>query len=214
MDRYEQHAQERDAQRYASTRLWHPTPNKLGVRGERATTIVFEAEADTRNRPRGDGGIDLWVLLRTRDGGRRWFIVDAKASSYGDWLRGVPGEVDPDTIYVLVHIKGDEETCVGWDIGARLISQTPIMLGDCGLSHVIKQPRPMSELLGRYCGWWRHEPHPDFPDHRYCVPYPARSRRAEFERCEDCGGAGLYVMFEGNVKTGKKMWFCEQHRRV
>ena len=39
-----------------------------------------------RNRPEGDGGVDLELLFWTYHG-RRWFIVDSKASSYGDWFR-------------------------------------------------------------------------------------------------------------------------------
>jgi hypothetical protein len=27
-----------------------------------------------------------------------------------------------------------------------------------------------------------------------------------------CGAPGIYVGFEGNVKTGKRVWFCNEHR--
>jgi hypothetical protein len=27
-----------------------------------------------------------------------------------------------------------------------------------------------------------------------------------------CGAPGLYVMYEGLVKTGRQIWFCQEHK--
>jgi hypothetical protein len=198
MDRFEEHLNERRNQRYASTRLWTPDPNKPGMIGERAVAKCLRAEPDMRNRPGGDGGIDIEALIRVSELDKRWIIINAKASPYGDWLRGSVGEVDPQTIYILVHVQGEDGTCVGWHRGIHLL-QAPIHDLGHGPCHVHKQPRPMSELLDRYCGWWRHGGR---------IPRPAGGSGY----CEDCDAPGLYLMFEGNVATGRKMWFCEEHR--
>jgi hypothetical protein len=32
------------------------------------------------------------------------------------------------------------------------------------------------------------------------------------KRCEVCGAPRLYMMYEGFVKTGRRLWYCEDHR--
>jgi hypothetical protein len=173
-ERARKHLEERRSQQYASTRLWHPDPDKPGMIGERTVAEAFGAEPDLRNSPGGDGGIDIEFLFRVGEG-ERWFKVDAKGSSYGDWLRVDCKIIKPDTIYVLVHVVGENGRCVGWEWGSRLMKEKTINWCNNGAwVHAMKQLQPMEKLLERYLNQWRHGFRPDFPDDAFYQPQPAK----------------------------------------
>lgn len=145
--------------RYASTRLWNPTPNALGMRGELALAILFGAEPDLRIRPDGDYGVDLEVLLRVGVD-KQWFVIDVKTANGPKELLVNTEKLRPDTIYVLAG-PGDEGpiACLGWEWG-RVMAREPTTAwsGNDAIVHHKKRGllRSMKELKDRYCGWWRH----------------------------------------------------------
>lgn len=154
---FDDHLREREAQNcYRSTRLWTPRPHLLGMIGERALARYFGARQDLRNKPYGDKGIDLEICLRASSLGPEWFRLDAKCSSYGDYLRVDRKIIKRRTIYVLVYSKTEE--CVGWQWGRDLMRVRPINWCGNGVfvhaMHVSKL-RDMSELKSRFVSW-RH----------------------------------------------------------
>ena len=118
-DDYERHLRERRNQRYRSTRLWAADPHELGMIGEKCLAKYFGVPQDFRNRPGGDHGIDLQIRMWDE-----WFSIDAKATTYGDYLRCPQNEVKRKTIYVLVfvtNLKRREGNCYGWLWGQTLM---------------------------------------------------------------------------------------------
>jgi|GEM_PF-2944227 hypothetical protein len=41
------------------------------------------------------------------------------------------------------------------------------------------------------------------------MPEITKPKRESF--CH-CGNQGIYMMFEGFVKTGKRLWYCQDHK--
>lgn len=153
-DRTHQHQQERDAQRYKSTRLWNKTPNKLGMQGEQTLAAYFGAEPDLRNRPAGDDGIDLELMLNF-NGTPEWFELDVKTANFPVYLLVNTKKLQHRRIYVL----SNGTTCLGWEWGHEMaLEPTQPWSGNDAITHykLRTRLRPMSALTDRYCQWWRH----------------------------------------------------------
>lgn len=153
MDRFEEHHQERASQNYASTRRWTTDHDRRGLIGEKALAEYFGAEQDLRNKPGGDGGVDLMIWFADR-----WWAVDAKCSKYGDYLRVDVRKIKPLTIYVLVHDQGGVGKCVGWAVGDTLKEIPPQNWCNNGVwVHALHKDdprmRPMHELKDRVSAW-------------------------------------------------------------
>lgn len=158
MSEFERHLRERASQNYASTTRWAPDSDLTGLVGERSLSEEFDYPMDLRDKPAGDGGADVEFLLRLPDG-ERWIKVDAKASSYGDWLRvGVgPKHIRPDTIYVLVARNGERGKCVGWEWGHVLMKIPQRRWSSGNLVHAkhVRDLRKIDELKSMKLNW-RH----------------------------------------------------------
>lgn len=146
---FEDHLAEREAQNgYASTKLWNPRPHAAGMIGERELARFFGVEQDFTNKPGGDGGVDLSILMAVP------IAFDVKSSRYGDYLRVNVTKVRPRTIYVLAHVNVETDTgaLVGWE-WAEVVKLAPTKdWCDNGvIVHFIHRDslRPMAELLTR-----------------------------------------------------------------
>ena len=147
-DDYEEHLAKRAAQNYASTRLWGPSTHAAGLIGERELARFFGVKQDLTDKPLGDGGIDLKILMAVP------IAFDVKASISGSHLLVDVGKVRPRTIYVfaLVNVEADTGELVGWE-WAEIVKQAPTKNWcDNGvIVHYIHRNalRPMQELLAR-----------------------------------------------------------------
>lgn len=156
--RYQRHLAEREAQEYASTRRWHPRPNEPAMRGETALAKFLGAEQDTRNRPGGDGGREIWGLFQFRNT-ESWYELDVKATSTGKLIVNAK-KVKRHCIYVMGADLGDRVKLLGWEWG-HFMQLEPIQYQWCGNDadvHLKKAEllRSMSELKAAYRGRWRH----------------------------------------------------------
>jgi hypothetical protein len=216
-DRFQEHLEERRSQNYASTRLWTADPHKLGMIGERTLAEFFGAEPDLRNKPFGDSGVDIELLFRRQDGGEQWVPVDAKGSSYGDWLRVDTKIIKPKTLYVLVLVSGDVGRCIGWASGARLMKEPTLNWCENGTwVHALQELQPMESLLERYLGQWRHDgldPRPAAQLNPKTAPIPQPSNAyydgeghlLHYCACGQWGAFGYGV----DLRKGRLgIWYC------
>lgn len=159
-DRYDEHLREREAQnRYASTKLWSPRPHLVGMIGEKASAKEFGYEMDLRNRPDGDGGAEVEFLLRLPAGGERWFKINVKTNTYGDWLRVDINDIEYATIYIHATVRNNIGVCLGWELGRDLM-KLPRKKWTAGntvhaKNHLATPLRPISELKAMMVAW-RH----------------------------------------------------------
>ena len=158
MDRSEEHLNERRAQNYQTTRNWNPDPDKIGMIGERKLAEFFGGEPDLRNRPGGDDGIDLEVMLNL-DGPDEWFEIDAKTANIPKWLLVNRDKIVPHRLYVLCGPRGADWACLRWERGDKMMLEpTHAWSGNDAIVHFKEQYRlqPMETLKECYRGWWRH----------------------------------------------------------
>ena len=161
MDRFEEHVAEREAQVYASTHTHSPHTHRIAIIAEMTGNAFFGAPPDLRNKPLGDGGIDLNALFRVWEvESWGWYHLDHKGSTYGDWLRVPVNDCRRTTIYPLVHVTSIERRighCVGWHFGNKLIDHCIPEFWDPSWLYVWRGPlRSMDELVARYTGVWKH----------------------------------------------------------
>jgi hypothetical protein len=181
-DRYQEHLEERRAQRYASTRLWNEDPDKIGMWGEKTLADFFGAEQDLRNRPEGDDGIDLETLLHFDPEPKQWFELDVKTARAPKNLLVNTKTIKPHRLYLLAAAAGPATQLRGWEYGHKLmLCPTEWWSGNDALVHYKSSHllQPMSNLKEAYCGWWRHhglEPHQaKAPPPQQAAPPPSPS---------------------------------------
>lgn len=157
-DDFKRHLNERRAQRYASTRLWNPDPDAIGMEGEKALAEYFDAIQDFRNRPGGDDRIDLELLLNL-DGSDQWFEVDVKAANDPKYLLVNVKKIVAHRLYVLCGPTVDSWKLHGWERGsAMMLEPTDRWSGNDAIVHYKKRGllQKMTVLKRAYRGWWRH----------------------------------------------------------
>jgi hypothetical protein len=160
-DRY--HAQQRDDQLYASTSTL-PFSNLLAVLAEHVHARTFGGLNDLRNRPGGDGRIDIWLLLWSRR--HRcplWIATDVKATDaagdYCDWLLVQADKLAPNVIYF--HASMNPWTGLFEDLGCvtaeELASRQAVLWPHHYRNFVCRRDElhSMDAILRRYLGQWR-----------------------------------------------------------
>ena len=123
MKTYDDHLAERESQNgvYATSRLWNKRPDALGLIGERELARFFGVPQDLTNKPNGDGGVDLKILLAMP------VAFDVKATPpHGSHLLVDVTKVRPRTVYVLAHVDvhADSGTLIGWE-WAEVVKKAP-----------------------------------------------------------------------------------------
>jgi hypothetical protein len=158
-DDFKRHLNERRGQNYASTRLWNKDPDKLGMEGgERMLAWYFGAEPDLRNRPGGDKGIDLELLL-CFEKKPEWSEWDVKTANKPGFLLVNTKDIKPHRGYALCAPWASTWELLGWEWGYKLMLEpSEWWSGNDALVHYKARYRleRMDTLKGVYCGQWRH----------------------------------------------------------
>jgi len=173
----------------------HPTHRPLsddyefvGLCGEDALAAFVGGVVDLTPRSNGDDGKDVTGYFRDGAGATIAVPIDVKTFRKPFNLIVEQGKVRRAAIYVLASFDDQSQIAklLGWEWGSVLAAQPMKDFGKGVVNHFIPKERlrPMSDLAERLVF------------HGKCA----------------CGAPGLYVRFEGSVKTGKRIWSCHEHR--
>lgn len=145
MDEIEREAKRRTESHrgHASQRILGKDHDLVGLRGEEAFGKKFGQKPDLTARPRGDGGIDFWLL---------GYKVNTKCCR--KWHLGMlvkEEECKPKTIYVhcAYNEETDDATLIGWQWGSVVRKYPPKDTGWGIVNHnvpVLEGLRGISEL--------------------------------------------------------------------
>jgi len=142
---YKKLMQRREAQRFDSTRLYTPEPNKTGMPAEREWHHWCGLKQDLRYKAGGDGGIDV-VLNLNLHGRPTEVFSDVKATQFHGRLHKMylcvdPKDLDTEAIYVLAEAWAidDRAKLMGWHWGWRVQQQTPSNELGSGPRHLLPQ---------------------------------------------------------------------------
>lgn len=205
MSRRQEHLAERNAQRFASTRILTPHHNEMGMAGEKALAEFFGALPDLRDLrplPRGKRP-DLEVLLDLEPPLWDWYGLDIKTTDTMYLIvEANPDKPIPDNrIYVMATYVNKVAECVKWEWGHE-IKREPVgdwwSKGTRTHRKAMHRLKPIEDLRTAYRMEWRHHgltAQPADYDRRYHTCFDGKCH---------CGRRGLYWT--------PQAWYCNEHR--
>lgn len=100
---------------------------EIGFACEFALAAYFGAAVDKTDRPGGDGGRDIWLWLRNRQGKVVACKCDVKGAAKPINLIVETVKLVPDTIYVLAGFsyRSRRARLLGWEMGSFIADSTP-----------------------------------------------------------------------------------------